>query len=591
MTETIIALEIVIGVPKAVNDPNTNEPALQVINLLNVRGFGVQYPDGWTPQLPSLKNGGTWSDSALSSGRQLIAGEFGNVIETMTLKATGATMTNRLFLKSQLLEFSRRAKAFHTDWSEQQPVYIKWHAPGGHCPQYALIYDIDVSDVGDAFEVYDADTIVITIEREPAWRMGVPPGGNPLLWTYFSRDAVPGNTYQYDDLALTNSSALVTASIFNRHEWTYNGGAPVTTPSSKNYVDITAAQVPGDAPALVCVAARSNSFVGGTILRRLLMWHSSRELSGVDQIAGTAMAGGYIMNAADMNGLGVSAVATAGNVATGVNNTALVPAKQYVAVGLGGGGSVVTLNSSGTTSNFTVWWRQLLRGRFAVYVRARMVTGTLGDTKLRVTVNEMSNVSTLGITAIDLPEINIPQTTSTGQYNLLYCGQVTIPFEGKSHVGYDGRGLYLKNYIAGTTPFDLRVDFRFRDTTAVANPRTVHFLDAILVPMDEAFAEFRYNDFTSSADHQTFFMDNTGYLSRGKLDEVAMRAENSGSYVTNKPANPIEQRGNMPTLLPRRNQRLYFLNTKGTAPELSTPDTDMEVFVNIVPRCYGVAAL
>lgn len=594
MTETIIALELVIGVPKAVNDPYTNEPALEVINLLNERGFALEYPTGWSPQLPSLKNGGTWADSALSAGRQLIAGEFGNVIETMTLKATGASMTNRMFLKSRLFEFSRRAKAFHTDWSEQQPVYLKWHAVGAPCAQYALVYDIDASDEGDAFDDFNADTLVITIEREPAWRMGVPPGGNPLLWTYFKNDIQPGNGYQYDDMALDQANSLVTGTVNNRHEWAYNAGNPVTTPTSKNYIEISADKIPGDAPALVCVGMHwDEPTTFGGPLRRLLMWQSSRELSGVDQIAGTAMASGYIMNACDMGGVGGgTATATAGNATTGVNNTAAVPAKQYVAISLGGGGSIVTLNSvGGTLLDFGFWYRQLLRGRFAVYVRARMTTGSLGDSKLKVIFNEMSNVGVLGLTTIELPEINIPVTTTTGQYGLLYCGQITLPFEAKSHVGYDGRGLYLKKYVANTTPFDLRVDFRFRDTTAIANPRTVHMLDAILVPIDEGFAEFRYTDATSASNREIFILDNTGYLSRGKLDEVAVRGENQTTYVTNKPANPIEQRGNMPTLLPRRTQRLYFLNTRINTFDLSTPDADMSVFVNIVPRCYGVAAL
>lgn len=579
----IIALELVIGVPRAPQDVFTNEPELQVINLLNARGFAVEYPSGWTPQLPSLKNGGLWSDSALAPGRQLIAGEFGNVTETMTLKATGATMENRLYLKSKLLEFARRAKSFHVDWSEQQPVYLKWHAFNAPCAQYALIYNIDASDEGDAFDVYDADTIVITIEREPAWRMYVPPGGNPIEWTYFSRNMQRGVDYEYDDMALDNTNSLVTGTVNNRHEWTYNGGNPVTTPSSKNYVEIPADRVPGDAPALVCVGMR---WTGSTPLRRLLMWLSSKELSGVDQVAGTPMASDYIMNAVDMGGGGTP---TAGTAATGVNNTVAVPAKQYLTIGLGGLGSVITLTSgdnTGTSLNF--WWRQLMRGRFAVYVRARQTAGAAGDVRLKVTAEEISGPGTFNAAQVIGQFVNIPVTTNVGDYAFVYAGQFTVPFEAKSHVGIDGRGLFLKKYVVNGA-IDFRFTFRFENFNAAA--RTVQMLDAIIVPIDEAFAEFRYDTFTSSSAEQIIVMDNTGYLSRGRMDDIVARNENS-TYNNLFPTNTMEQRGNMPTLLPRTTQRLYFLNAKGGAGSeiRSIPNDDMIIAVNIVPRCYGAAA-
>lgn len=579
----IITLEIVCGVPRAPGDPYTNEPELQVINLLNVRGFAVQYPDGWTPQFPSMKNGGLWADSALAAGRQLIAGEFGNVTETMTLTASSATIANRLYLKSQLLAFARRAKTFHTDWNEQQPVYLKWHAPDAPCPQYALIYNIDVAEENDAFDVQPVDIMVITIEREPAWRMGVPPGGNPIEWTYFSRNMQRGVDYQYDDMQLDSTASLVTGTANNRHEWTYNAGNPVVAASSKNYVEIPADRIPGDAPALVCAAIR---WTGSTPLRRLLMWQSSKELSGVDQIAGTPMASGYIMNAVDMGGGGTP---TAGAAATGVNNTAAGPTKQYMGIGLGGLGSVITLTSGDNAGSLNFWWRQLARGRFAVYVRARQTAGAAGDVRLKVTAEEISGPGTFNAAQVVGQFVNIPVTTNVGDYAFVYAGQFTVPFEAKSHVGIDGRGLFLKKYVVNGA-IDFRFTFRFENFNAAA--RTVHMLDAIIVPMDEAFAEFRYDTFTSSAAEQIIVMDNTGYLSRGKPDDIVMRNENS-TFNDLFPTNTMEQRGNMPTLLPRTAQRLYFLNAKGGAGSeiISRPNDDMTISVNIVPRCYGVAAL
>lgn len=592
----LIILELVIGVPRAPQDPYVNEPQLDTINLLNVSGFAVEFPTGWVPQLPSLKNGGVWADSALSAGRQLIAGEFGNVTETMTLTASGATMEQRLYLKSRLWEFARRAKAFHVDWAEQQPVYIKWHALNAPCAQYALIYNIDGAVENDAFDV-STDTVVITIEREPAWRMGVPPGGNPMEWTHFVNNRQRGTDYQYDDVALDSTQSLVTGTVNNRHEWTYNGGNPVTTPTSKNYVEISADKIPGDAPALVCAALHFTPPDAGTgALRRVLLWHSSKELSGVDQVAGTPMASGYIMNACDMGYSAGVTTPTAGTARTAVFNTAAVPARQYMVNVLNATGVIAELTSGDTgASTFSFWYRQLIRGRYAIFVRATALTGVATDIRLTVKVEEwnMQNILLDGSQGqIVLPTVNIP-VNGAGNYDLIYAGQITVPFEAKSEAGIDGRGLYLKKFVNGVTPIDFRIKFRFENFTSPTASRTVHMLDAILVPIDEAFADYRNTDTTSTGDSQIHVMDNTGYLSRATPNEICVRTSNNGSFSVNHPVTVLEQRGNMPVLLPRKTQRLYFLNSGGWSinSPYSVPDADMSVFINIVPRCYGVAAL
>jgi hypothetical protein len=300
------------------------------------------------------------------------------------------------------------------------------------------------------------------------------------------------------------------------------------------------------------------------------------------------MASGYIMNAVDMGGGGTP---TAGNTSTGVNNTAAVPAKQYMALGLGGTGSVITLTSGDSgASTFSFWWRQLMRGRFAVYVRARQTAGVAGEVKMKVTAEEISSQGSFNAAQVIGQFVNIPVTTNVGEYALIYAGQFSVPFEAKSHVGIDGRGIYLKKFVNGTSPIDFRFTFRFENFTSPTAARTVHMLDAILVPMDEAFAEFRYDTFTSSGNAQIIALDNTGYLNRGKPDDIAMRTEN-GTYADTFPANVMEQRGNMPMLLPRTAQRLYFINAWSDSPIVSRPDGDMTIALNIVPRCYGVAAL
>lgn len=578
----IIALELVIGVPRAPGDPYTNEPELQVLNLLETRGFAVEYPDGWVPQLPTIKNGGLWADSALSAGRQLIAGEMGNVTETMTLTATGATVESYLYLKSRLLEFARRAKAFHTDWAEQQPVYLKFHAPKAPCAQYAIVYSIDIAQETDAFEIIPLDTLVITVEREPAWRMGVPPGGNPIEWTYFVQNRQRGPDYQYDDMSLDSANSLVAASISNRHEWTYNAGNPVTAPSSKNYVDISASQVPGDAPALCCIVTTA-TISAASYMRRLLIWLSSRDMSLVDQDGGLPMASAYIMNAADMGWTGTGAF-TGGTAAQAVFNTAAVPARQYRTIGPVAGPAVTIGTGRSDNGINNTWRRQFLRGRLALFVRVHVTSGASNDTKISIAISERQEVTTLGAGDIVLPDVFIPVVTSTtGDYNLLYCGQFTLPLEAKAYPGANGRGIRMRSADS-----DLRFTFTFINNVAAA--RTVEFLDAILVPYDEAFAQMRIDDHFGNT-FENFILDNTGYLGRGDPRDIAVRTASASSGL-NTPQNAIDLRGNAPLLLPRTDQRLHFLNEISlSSAYISKPNTDMTVRVNIIPRCYGVAAL
>lgn len=572
MPEKNIALELVIGVPRAPADPYTNEPELEVINLLNISGFAVE-TDGWVPQLPSIKGGGLWADSALSAGRQLIAGEVGNVVETMTLVSSGASLVTYLYLKSRLLQFAQRAKAFHTDWNEMQPCYLKWQAPGSQIPQYAVIYSIDVAVEDDAFDGDNLDTVVITLEREPAWRMGVPPGGNPIEWTYFSRDVQRGSGYQYDDMILDSANSLVTRVIQNRQEWAYNAGNPVTTPISQNYIDISAAQVPGDAPALVCVTTKFTT-TPTVFARRLLVWHSSKKLTGIDQDAGLPLAASYIINANDMTGGFPPGVFSfvAGTAANAVFDAAAVPARRFARF---------TFAAAGSGRIETSQRRQLLRGRMAVFVRARMAAGTLGDVMMQV---QFSERATGGTPEIALPLFNVPVST---EYRLLYGGEITIPFQAKAHIGLNGRGIYNRQPSVAAVELDIRIAV----VNIPAAARTVELLDLILVPYDEAYAELKAN--SAAGTDETFILDNTGYVGRAESRDVAVRAANS-TYGINSPYTSLELQGNAPMLLPRTDQRLYFLCTEGgtgVADSFSAPDTDMTVRLNIVPRCYGVAAL
>ena len=267
-------LYLCIGVPTALGMTNSAEQGVDRISLNSGEvGLSINPDNPWNPAMPSLKN--RWSDSIGMDGRVPDSHNVGNVTETINLILYDEIRSNMARYLSALNLFIARARRYSSTFGEIEPVYLDFRALGAPGNQYALVYNIEMAvnwQHGLPFE-HNTAYITLEIEREPAWR-GLPPGAPPTLWTQYHLGRVPGKDYDYTDLSLLSGTALVQATVQNRHEWDAVSGYDAA-PLSKNYIDIPAEDIPGDAPALLSVSVEYD-FSAAEYPLELYIAHSSK---------------------------------------------------------------------------------------------------------------------------------------------------------------------------------------------------------------------------------------------------------------------------------------------------------------------------
>lgn len=237
-------LNLVIGLPKAIGDEDdSGEQGQKKLSLKgdtqNNMGFSLQASSGWNPQIASLKNGGAWIDNPAMDGRTLTADSVGNVIETIacTLVASDRIQAGQYVASLQRLVHD--ARQFVSEFHQTTPVYLEWKPIGQAVHQYALIYNVEVAITASSYSaqsvMYD---VTLTIEREPYWRIGVPPGMPAKLWTLIKNGKF-GN-YDVDDLNMFYDASfepsLVEETVNNRLERDWAGGDNEIV--SQNFIDV-----------------------------------------------------------------------------------------------------------------------------------------------------------------------------------------------------------------------------------------------------------------------------------------------------------------------------------------------------------------
>ncbi len=563
-------LQIIKGVAATPGDTYTAENPLQVVNLMG----GKITLDDWSPNIPAIKGGGVWASSPISDGRQLLAAPVGNVTEKMSIIISDSS---HLGVQQQLTALNQMVGNCRDYWqSEYQidPVYLMWYASCGTGPQYALIYNIELAP---EYQASPAPTlrVSVTIEREPAWRW-IPPGANPKMWAYEVNLSNPQFNYNVASLvSFTND--LINTTVQNKHEWVAAAYGLQITPISKNYLEISAAQVPGDAPALLQVSMRGASTPFATVM----MARSSKEYSGVDHL-GVQRANALILNAGDGNTASVI-TKTLGAAATGLisNGSSVnyyygqrtatgIDANYVTAVGWGGATGVNGIKLD----------RQFFRGTFAVFCRAtnNSGAGVLTDMKMRVFIEEFEDNATQYSNSITMPEVYVPLTGTGNPGNQLsYMGTVTIPFSDRAVVSPLGYGIQLQEANS-----NIRISLQLKYEVATAN-RIFRMLDLIFIPIDEGMIQIVTPQNTTGGT-PTLLLDNTGYLNRGDVEQAAK------VYTTNANSGGIgiEVRGQAVTLLPGIAQRLYFLMTEYVTIAESQQTDVATIGLNIVPRSYGI---
>lgn len=574
-------LLLVKGIGKTAGDSLSAENDPVVISLMS--GLITLDGQGWNPEVAQVKNGGIWADSPLNDGRELLAAAVGNVTEKITVLVTATAYLDVMRALSSLNQMANDCRDYWQTEYQIEPVYLTWEAGCGAGPQYALLYNIEVSpDYLDAPS--PAMRVSLSLEREPYWR-GIPPGANPKMWSYYVNSAHPQFNKNGASL-LSGSDHLIVATLQNKHEWTPAAAGLQLTSISKNYIDVAASQVPGDAPALVEIGIEPSSNEINIITSYIGHTTKPFTATGHDNVT---RAQALILNAGDSNGAG-NIVKTVVTSETGVkSNNSAVNYYNGVRTVTGADADWTTAAQWGAPTAFTPILqldREIYRGSFVAFARAfntSAASPVVTDMRMRLQIGEGSNPSAM-MNNIVLPEVQVPLLATNTDFDLTYLGMFSLPLAERSVVSGVGYGRQIQEASNNIT-----ITLQQRVDVATAN-RTFTLIDVVLMPIDEGLMSVIQNAGSTST-QMSLICDNTGYMTRGEGRQVVFSflRNFADAYITTGGIS-TESRGQGITLKPNTAQRLYFINSffvSSGATRRGLMD-NFTVRMNIVPRWAGI---
>lgn len=562
-------LQIVKGVQKTPGDTQSAETGLDSIDLLDTAGgFALESYD---IQVPALKSSAIYADSPLTDGRTLISGALGNVNETLRVTLTAGTIVQLSAMLSKLLRFKQDCNDFWDTFVQIEPVYIKHQVSGEPGPRYALLYDIDIAVETPTNPSEPTRDLTIVIEREPYWR-GIAPGDNPKHWFYIQNNQSQQWAASKAHL-LTGSDHLVTGTIQNRAEL----NSAVSGFTSQNFIDIPAAKIPGDAPALLSLSVQQAVAVSATTL--LVGKSTTKKTGNTSRFTSANQLTIFTFNVGD----GTSSIADTTLAAdTGAPDN-LSGTNQR---------SVTTFATLATMTARMVWFPSssepngfsaaVFRGRFMVYVRARV--SAAASVRIQMSVTQGSGSDQLTTTPVTLSDLGAGGTGNSTDWALVYLGVVGIPFaDRRTSVGADGRGIWIDP--AGVSEIELKIAAA-RDSGA----GSLYMSDLIFIPIDEGAIKIESSIVvgTGATVLYAWMYDNSGYFTHGTpTDYAAIHSTTASTSVTSE-ADTAELSGSSLYLTPGVDNRLYFLayvdSTKRSFP---FDPSASSVRVNIIPRWQG----
>lgn len=565
-------LELIVGVSAIDGDANSNDVQqgqLDYFALDDKIPFGVNREILWTPNIAAPENGGSWQSSANLEGRRPTSLKVGNVTEVVQLYFNTPSYNDYTQTWTHIQRIVALARDFNTTYSQTDPVYLKWKNRRGKS-QYALILNMNAVATMESDDGNYNMRVSIDIEREPAWRP-LPPFSNPKLWSLYVNDTKPTAS----NVSLINGlNDWKSATLDGKHEYDstdYNG-----TPLSQNYVDISANEVPGDAPAKVMVVFKKPvSDTSDT--REFVIARSSKKLIA------TGHDGSTNYQTYNFNGGDASVTNGGGKTMTKPTGTGFISngsnVNKAVAQAVVTNGSVY---NDGTTYISPLVWgsgalstgrkyidKHLLRGRYAVFFRGGILAST-SNVYARVQyaeVNATDPVKTIGEVAV----------LSGGTVQTHYVGDVTIPLSG-SVSSTDGRG----SYVSPNTSFNCEFRMDFRNSSGAS--QTIIVWEMFIVPIDECAVRVKYSQgrflpTVSASDGAYAIYDNTGYMNR-ELDRHFGQM-----FSDDVTAAPMEVYGSPIELTPNKDQRIYIFSVNNLITEKLA---EGDFYFNILPRWYGV---
>lgn len=552
-------LQIVKGIAQTPGDTLSAEAGLDSIDFLDPLGFSV---DTYEMKIPALKSSAVYADSPLVDGRTLISGVLGNVNETIRLTLTAGTIMQMSAMLSKLLRFKQDCNNFWDTFGQIEPVYIKHQVSGEPGPRYALLYDIDIAIDSTLTPGDPQRDITVVIEREYGWR-GIAPGANPKRWAVENVNEQQWNSASASLISETGD--LIKANIVNKTEFN-----TATTLLTQNFVDIPASSIPGDLPALLCLTVEPSSI---DVLPNIYVSRSTKSTTLPNRAGGTALpqyndmaAAWATMNIADTT------------LQTDTDGLVYSPLSANSRAARISFATLATLTLRLTWNANVHRSIAVLRGTYALFLRARQNAGASGNTGIQLNFYELSSGAG-GTPFYTSPTITPTVSTSVA---LHYVGVVSIPGNQQAFVGLRGTGIGAASAANYGTEFSVGLSAVRSTGTA-----TLDIFDLVLMPIDEGMSSVQLNltSDVAGADCYTI-MDNTSYFSHGRPDDLGM-ARQTGGFTTNDQPLFAELKGNGITLTPKTNNRLYFLMQRPTT-LTALPGYAVTVIANIVPRWSGL---
>lgn len=562
-------LQLCRGILKAPGDNFSAENEMMIIDLQDPNGISLQ-TQGWSPQLPSLKGGGTWAESNIADGRTPLSAVISNVTETMRLSMSNVDLQQRFAMFKKLGQMRLSVQEFWTGQAQIDPVYIRWFASIGKGEQYALIYNLDVAQDTDIFDTNTPWDITLTLEREPYWR-GLWPGANPKEWTLgVVRGHARGSPlFDTDNMSLVADSDhfIYKTNWAVRSEWKAASVGAQTETWSENYIEIDGTQIPGDAPALLQLTINPN--VNGD-MGECYIALSTKEFTKTNH-AGILKAQGYTIAGGDADTVASwtkSSVASSAGLRSNNSDTLYYHIQRTLA-------AVTTSTLTwGDTSSILKFSRDLLRGSFLVFARLGN-TGAPGDQTCHIEFVEKENATNEYQATAVLPEITfVTSNTNRPQY----MGRVTLPLSNRVDVSVKGYGRQIREGTDGNLIVKLVL------TQTVVTSTTFTLKDIFLLPVDEGLYHVVADTSAGSTNVARVVLDNTHYLTHGWPDTRAV------VYKTNELSSGVsaEVRGNDVQLIPGKTQRLYIQMSGLPSEGYPVFDITLTVRGNIIPRWTGI---
>lgn len=547
-------LRLIHGLPSISGDTNTNESVKRTVDLLSPGGFNLATDIGaWVPRIGSLAGGGNYLQLGGAQGEVLQESNYERVTETFTLTVNTGNPLDRIRLENDLLYMKHNAESFWAQDGNLDPVYLEWRVAGqtgrSSAPiyQYAHIYSLDF-----AWSNSIPQTVTLTVVRRPDW-LPIPPGANPQYWTKYVESVTPSTSNMNVEAGNTDVHLIYSQNIHYQ-----------TIGSYVSYIDIPAASIPGNLPALCTIGVEleeagvgTNAAPNNVVIGRYTKPTTIRN-------GGTNFSPLATLPAAAASSTGVDATLVVDGTAVSGNAVSVSFATATLQIRFGSNLSYITTSSLNQT---------LVPGKYLIFARVKpqAITSTF---QLQIALR--AEGATLPFTTGDL--VNVPaMTVNDFDWNVINMGEFVIPGQQTSidGTGFDPSAIELLFYASRT-----------------GGASALRISDLMFIPTDEATVAMKSKVALTSLANNGFILDNTGYLSRGLMEDVGLRRT---AGLLNE---PLEVTGTTILLKPQVNNRLYFFAYRSVEDGVPvSPRTyvtyvggnaRLTVAVNIIPRWLGL---